>query len=71
MIQEQIVENGVNLLVEQAAYRAYEDLIVIALDTGNVPMAKLRFKESEESLGEFSRKELYQMVLQDYGIDLL
>jgi hypothetical protein len=68
--KERPIENGVDLLEDQATYRAYEDLIVIALDTGNVPGARLRFKEAEDQLSEFSHGELYSMALNDYGIDL-
>jgi len=65
------LDSAVVALKEQAAHRAFEDLIVIALETGNVPGAKSRFAEAQEVLNGESLDELVEMARGDYGVELL
>lgn len=57
-------------VLEQATERALEDLIVIALETGNYEKARSRFAEAQEVLSQTALARLFRLALNEYGVTL-
>lgn len=56
---------------QQAAYRVFENLIIVALDTGNIDKARSRYQGAKEVLNEQGLGDLRDFVDEHYRVSLV